>query len=188
MTGGALRDTTQIEVEDRFIECWGQIAGLWGVNRSIGRIHALLYLSPEPISSEAITERLRISHGNCSTSLRELLTWSVVRRVHRPGERKALYESEQDPWTWFHATIRERRRREVVPVLESLSDVRDFASQNLKGARGKTRKELEESYQRIDRFTNFVEEFVVLIDAFLAAGHGPMGKALRTVAKLVPKK
>ena len=173
-----------LEVEDRFIENWGLIATLWGVNRSIGRIHALLYLAPEPLDAEGIRERLEISHGNCSTSLRELLAWGVVRRVHRRGERKARYESEQDPWTWFTQTIRERRRREVVPVMEALHEVRDFARQGLKGTRGEARKQLAETSARIDRFTGFVDEFVDLIDAFLAVGSGRMGKALRSVARL----
>ena len=180
--------TLQRDVEDRFIESWGQIAALWGVNRSIGRIHALLYLSPEPMHSETITKRLQISHGNCSTSLRELLSWGVLRRVHRPGERKAYYESEQDPWTWFHATIRERRRREVAPVMVELDSVAAFAGKSLRAARGAKKAELKQTYARIERFHKFVGEFDQLIGAFLTVGAGPMGKALRTVAKLVPKR
>ena len=103
--------TALTEVEDRFISLWGDISALWGVNRSVGRIHALLFLSRQPLDMETITERLQISHGNCSTSIRDLLAWNSIRRVHVSGERRVLYESEQDPWTWFHACIRERRRR-----------------------------------------------------------------------------
>ena len=32
------------EVEDRFISHWGEISARCGVNRSVGRIHALLFL------------------------------------------------------------------------------------------------------------------------------------------------
>jgi HTH-type transcriptional regulator, glycine betaine synthesis regulator len=179
---------TRREVEDRFIEVWGDIAALWGVNKSVGRVQALLYLSPEPLDIEAIGERLQISHGNCSTSVRDLLAWGVIRRVHKPGDRRTYFEAEQDPWTWFHTTIRERRRREVVPVMERLHAAAGFAEGAAKAARGPERKQLEQLQGRIERFALFNHEFVELIDAFLAVGHGRLAKVLRTAARLVPRR
>jgi DNA-binding transcriptional regulator GbsR (MarR family) len=75
-------DNTRREIEDRFIEVWGEISALWGVNKSVGRIQALLYLAAEPLDIEFIGQRLQISHGNTSTSIRDLLGWGVIRRVH----------------------------------------------------------------------------------------------------------
>ena len=176
--------TALTEVEDRFISLWGDISALWGVNRSVGRIHALLFLSRQPLDMETITERLQISHGNCSTSIRDLLAWNSIRRVHVSGERRVLYESEQDPWTWFHACIRERRRREVVPVIDQLHEISDHAKTTADVADA---KDLKAAHERIARFTKFMDEFKDLIDAFLAVGAGPMGKALRMAAKVLPK-
>ncbi|MAG57403.1 MAG: hypothetical protein CMJ83_14015 [Planctomycetes bacterium] len=178
---------TQRDVEDRFIENWAAIAALWGVNRSIGRIHAALYLAKAPMHAEAIRDRLLISHGNVSTSIRDLLAWGVIRKVHLTGERKAHYEAEQDPWTWFHECIRERRRREVVPVLEALNQVAAEAKRAAKGTRGAAKSELNEAHARIDRFARFSHEFVDLIDVFLAVGAGKMGKVFRSVARWMPK-
>lgn len=175
------------DVEDRFIESWAAIAELWGVNRSIGRIHALLYLAAEPLDAESIRNRLRISHGNVSTSIRDLMSWGVIRKVHRPGERKARYEAEQDPWTWFHTCIKERRRREVIPVLDALHAVDDEALAAVKGTRGEARRRREELQQRIHRFAVFSDEFVDLIDVFLGVGAGRMGKIFRSVARFLPK-
>jgi len=177
-------DRSPREVEDRFIECWGEISALWGVNPSIGRIHALLFLSPAPLDLEAIRERLAISHGNASTSLRELLGWGVVRRLRPVGERRATFESEKDPWTWFHRTIEERRRREISPLLVRLEEVRDHAREERKGRRGAERAAVDHVVERIETFTAFTEEFVDLVDAFLAVGSGRMGKSLRSLAKL----
>jgi DNA-binding transcriptional regulator GbsR (MarR family) len=175
-------------VEDRFIECWGNVGGLWGVSRSIGRVHALLFLAGKPLDMETVTERLQISHGNASTSLRDLLAWGVVRKVHLPGERKVLYESEKDPWTWFHTCIRERARREVVPVLQEMKDVHVDAKAAARAApKGPDRAELERAVERIESFTHFMDEFMGLIDSFLAVGAGPMGKAFITLSKLMPK-
>ena len=175
------------EVEDRFIEAWGAISELWGVNRSIGRIQATLYLAAEPMDAAAIRERLQISHGNVSISLRDLLAWGVIRKVHRAGERKARYEAEQEPWTWFHTCIGERRRREVVPVLDQLHAIDQDARGAIKGARGATRERREQLQERIHRFAEFSDEFVDLIDVFLTVGAGKMGKVFRSVARFMPK-
>src|SRR5690606_8091681 len=140
-----------------------------------------------PLDIDSIAERLQISHGNTSTSIRDLIAWGVVRRVTRPGDRKTFFEAEQDPWTWFHTTIRERRRREVVPVMERLHEAAGFAEGAGKGAKGAERKRLEEAHDKIEKFADFAHEFVDLIDVFLAIGHGRMAKVFRTAAKLIPK-
>lgn len=180
-------DNPRREVEDRFIEVWGEISALWGVNKSVGRVQALLYLAAEPLDIEAIGARLQISHGNTSTSIRDLMGWGVVRRVHKPGDRRTYFEAELDPWTWFHTTIRERRRREVVPVMERLHAAAGFAEGASKAAKGPEKKEFAELHARIQRFASFAHEFVDLIDAFLALGHGRMGKFFRGLARLLPR-
>ncbi|MCB9893225.1 MAG: hypothetical protein H6839_02100 [Planctomycetes bacterium] len=177
----------QREVEDRFIEVWSDISQLWGVNKSVGRVHALLYLTPDSLDIDSLAERLQISHGNASTSIRDLMAWGVVRRVTKPGDRKTYFEAEKDPWTWFHTTIRERRRREVVPVMERLHEAAGFAEGASKGSKGAERKQLEELHGKIEKFADFAHEFVDLIDVFLAMGHGRMAKVFRTAAKLFPK-
>lgn len=177
------------EVEDRFIENWGDISALWGVNRSMGRIHALLYLANDPLSMEEVAERLQISHGNVSTSVRDLLAWGVIRRVHVAGERKILYEAEQDPWTWFHTCIAERRRREVEPVRDNLHVVAEFARDAARDAKdGVEGKKLAQTQEKVERFTKYIDEFAVLIDAFLSMGSGTIGKFFRLAAKFVPKR
>lgn len=175
-------------IEDRFIEAWGDISALWGVNRTIGRIQALLYLAENPLDMETVTKRLAISHGNCSTSIRDLLAWGVIRKVHLPGERRVKYEAEQDPWTWFHTCIRERRRREVVPVMQTLADIEHLAQRASKESTQADRAELKRLHGQIQKFERFSTEFVDLIDAFLAIGAGPLGKTLWLSAKLVPKR
>lgn len=178
----------QREVEDRFIEAWSEISQLWGVNKSVGRVHSLLYLGTEAQDIDSIADRLQISHGNASTSIRDLMAWGVVRRVTKPGDRKTYFEAEQDPWTWFHTTIRERRRREVVPVMERLHEAAGFAEGASKGAKGAEREKLVETHDKIEKFADFAHEFVDLIDVFLAIGHGRMAKVFRTASKLFPKR
>ena len=78
-------------VVQTFILHWGELGARWGINRTVAQIHALLYLSSEPLDAAVISERLGIARSNASTSLRELQGWGVVRVVHVLGERRDHY-------------------------------------------------------------------------------------------------
>jgi len=155
-------------LEDRFIERVGELSAIWGTTRSMGRIHALLYLSPRPLSSDEIGERLAISHGNCSTSLRQLLIYGPVRRVHARGERKARYVAVAEPWAWLRSTTRVRRDRELLPQIEGIQEIRAEAEEALSGARGERRTEIESMLAKIDLVGGFLDEVRDLVNAFLA--------------------
>ncbi len=50
-------------------------------------------------------------------NLRELMTWGIVLKVHRQGERREYYRAEVDVWTLFRRIFQERKRRELDPTL-----------------------------------------------------------------------
>lgn len=104
------------EVRRRFVDAWGAMGALWGINRSVARVHALLMASDGAVSLDEIAERLAISKGNASMSLRELRTFGVVRQVQVPGDRRDWYVSEPDVWTMFFRILGERKRRELDPA------------------------------------------------------------------------
>ena len=104
----------------QFILHWGEMGTRWGVNRTVAQIHALLFLSPDPLSAEEITGTLAVARSNVSTSLRELQSWGIIRAVHVLGDRRTHYESMKDVWEMFRVIIDQRKRREVDPTLESL--------------------------------------------------------------------
>jgi DNA-binding transcriptional regulator GbsR (MarR family) len=108
------------ELEERFVLHWGEMASAWGINRTMGQIHGLLYISPEPLSMDEIMGRLKISRGNASMSLRSLEEWGVVQRVHFTGDRREYFRSLTDVWELFQTLIRERKRREFDPTMRSL--------------------------------------------------------------------
>src|SRR5512133_739826 len=122
----------------RFVEAWGAMGALWGVNRSVARVHALLMASEDPLSLEEIAERLQISKGNASMSLRDLRNFGVVRQVDVPGDRRDFYVTEPDVWTMFFRTLTERQRREFDPALAVL---RVLLAE--RGASGVVRRRLE---------------------------------------------
>jgi DNA-binding transcriptional regulator GbsR (MarR family) len=102
------------------VELWGEMGAVWGINRSMARVHALLIGSDGPISLDDIADRLDISRGNASMVLKELRSWGVVRRVRTRGDRRDFYVSEPDMWTMFFRIVRERKRRELDPALAEL--------------------------------------------------------------------
>lgn len=108
------------ELEERFVLHWGEMASAWGINRTMGQIHGLLYISPEPLSMDEIMQRLKISRGNASMSLRSLEEWGVVQRVHYTGDRREYFKSLTDVWELFQTLVRERKRREFDPTMRSL--------------------------------------------------------------------
>lgn len=109
--------------QDQFIHEWGRMSSSWGINRTMAQIHALLFISGQPLDMEEIMERLQISRGNASMNLRELMDWAIVRRFRHPGDRKDTYVSESDPLQMFLRVAKERKRREIDPTVEAIRDV-----------------------------------------------------------------
>ena len=100
-----------LAARDEFIAQWGALGSAWGINRTMAQIHALLMISPQPLSTDDIMEDLQISRGNAHTNLRELTGWGLIRSVIRKGERKEYFEAEKDVWKIFCIVTRERKRR-----------------------------------------------------------------------------
>lgn len=104
----------------QFVEHWGMMARAWGINPTMGELFALLYITGSEWTAEELRSWLQVSRGNVSMNLRELLAWGVVRKVHRPGERRELYRAETEVWTLFRRILKERKRRELDPTLTVL--------------------------------------------------------------------
>jgi len=105
---------------ERFVLHWGEMGTAWGVNRSVAQIHALLYVSDQPMSAEDVAEQLDMARSNVSTSLRELLGWSLIRRVHAMGDRRDYYEAEADMFEMVRRIAEGRKAREIDPALSVL--------------------------------------------------------------------
>lgn len=108
---------------ERFILHFGEMGGRWGVNRTVGQIYALLFLSPEALNAENIAETLGISRSNVSMSLKELQSWHLVNLLHKVGDRRDYFESPKDVWEIFRILVEEKRKREVDPTLSLLRNL-----------------------------------------------------------------
>lgn len=104
----------------QFILHWGEMGTRWGVNRTVAQVHALLYLSPEPLTAEDIAETLSVARSNVSTSLKELQNWNLVQIDSRIGDRRDFFHTSSDVWALFLTVVEQRVEREIVPTLTML--------------------------------------------------------------------
>lgn len=103
-----------------FVAHFGEMGSRWGINRTVGQIYALIYVSQRPLNADEITDALQISRSNVSMSLKELQSWRLVQMRHQPGDRRDYFEAPADTWEIFRRLAEERRRREVEPTLTML--------------------------------------------------------------------
>ncbi|PQJ11554.1 transcriptional regulator [Flavipsychrobacter stenotrophus] len=113
------------EAKQQFILNWGVLGTQWGINRTMAQIHALLLVSIEPMSADEIMAELKISRGNTNMNVRELMDWGIVEKILKPGERKEFFIAEKDIWVVAMRIIKERKRREVEPVLVVLEQLKE---------------------------------------------------------------
>src|SRR5712691_802845 len=82
------------ELIRQFVEHWGVMARSWGINATMGELFALLYITGTDWTADDLRRWLRVSRGNVSMNLRELLAWGVVHKAHRTGERREFFRAE----------------------------------------------------------------------------------------------
>lgn len=111
------------EAKGKFISTWGSLGTLWGINKAMAQIQALLFVSIKPLSMEDIMADLKISRGNTSMNLRQLMDWGIVTKVLVSGERKEFFTTEKDVQELARIVAKERSRREIKPVIKVLEDV-----------------------------------------------------------------
>ncbi|MGI9199985.1 MAG: GbsR/MarR family transcriptional regulator [Woeseiaceae bacterium] len=105
---------------EKYVLHWGEMGTRWGTNRTVAQIHALLYLSPEPLRADQIVDVLSVARSNVSTSIRELQSYGLVRMTHVLGDRRDYFESLHDVWELFRVIIEQRKQRELNPTLSML--------------------------------------------------------------------
>ena len=103
-----------------FILHWGEMGSRWGVNRTVAQVHALLYLSPQPLTAEDIADALSVARSNVSTSLRELQNWQLVQSTQKMGDRRDFFSTSHDVWLLFFTVLQQRVEREIEPTIAAL--------------------------------------------------------------------
>ena len=168
---------------ERFVVHWGEMGEMWGVNRSVAQVHALLFVSDQPMTAEDIAARLGIARSNVSTSLKELTSWTLIRRVQVLGDRRDYFEAEADMFEMVRRIALGRKAREIDPTLAVLrACVSDATSGS--GVSQSARKRLGEMLQ-------FMETVDKSFDELMRLPPPVMNRLIKmggTLARLVSKK
>lgn len=109
-------------VQQKFILHWGEMGTRWGINRTVAQIHALVFISKQPLNADDLVQALGVARSNVSTSLRELQGWGIVRMVHVLGDKRDHFESIKDVWEMFRVVLDERKKREIDPTMRLLRE------------------------------------------------------------------
>jgi DNA-binding transcriptional regulator GbsR (MarR family) len=113
------------EAKQQFISSWGAFGTHWGINRTMAQIHALLLITPDPLTQDDIMEQLNISRGNTNMNIRELINWGLVDRVLVSGERKEFFSAEKDIWKVVKQIVKERKKRELEPMMKLMEQLEE---------------------------------------------------------------
>jgi DNA-binding transcriptional regulator GbsR (MarR family) len=170
--------------QNLFIRRWGEMGAAWGISRTMAELHALLYLSAESLCTDDVMAQLSISRGSASMNLRELVNWGLVYRVHRRGDRKEYFEAEKDVWQMFETIMRERRRREVLPIMETIERCIEMIESDAGKSRGQTRKDVDACKKRYAEILEFCEMMNTMFNLMSRAGRTGVKSIAQTLGAL----
>ncbi|WP_271948528.1 GbsR/MarR family transcriptional regulator [Ruegeria faecimaris] len=136
-----------------FILHWGEMGTKWGVSRSVAQIHALLHISPEPMTADEICETLGLARSNVSTGLKELQGWKLIKASRNLGDRRDHFHSIRDMFDLTKAVVEGRREREYAPTLDALRIVAQEAQSD--GTSPKVRQRIDETLETMQMFDDW---------------------------------
>ncbi len=144
------------EAQQKFIHIWGSLGTSWGINKTMAQIHALLLASQEPLSTEQIMDVLNISRGNANMNVRTLADWGLVMKEIVSGDRKDYYAAKKDIQTIARQIVKQRRKKELEPMLGAIRDVRLSLD-----------KSNEKNPESFAKQVSEIEDFAIKIDQLL---------------------
>ncbi|AEG93611.1 GbsR/MarR family transcriptional regulator [Ramlibacter tataouinensis] len=139
-----------------FVAHFGEMGSRWGINRTVGQIYALIFISPRPLNADEIAETLEFSRSNVSMGLKELQSWRLVRLKHLPGDRREYFEAPSDVWEIFRVLAEERRRREIEPTLSMLRMA--LLSEPASEADRHAQQRMRQMHELIERLTTWFDD------------------------------
>jgi DNA-binding transcriptional regulator GbsR (MarR family) len=159
------------------------MAANWGIPRTMAEVHALLFIAGEPMNTDDVMQALDISRGNASMTLRALQEWGIVSRAHIRGDRKEYFQAEQDIWKLFRTILRERKKREIDPLIEALRECREMTATSQSARKiGPDGVAVEAHNARLDSMLAFIEMIDAISQRLIASGKG-----LELAAKLLAR-
>ena len=169
----------------QFVLHWGEMSGHWGISRTMAEIHALLFTATQQLCTDDVMEQLNISRGNASMNLRQLLNWGLIHRVHSRGDRKVYFEAECDVWQMFRIISRERQRREVEPILETIERCQAMVGKPSRTLDAEEKRRAQVFARRLEEMNEFLRITNTASDLLSKAGKGGIRRVLKLLTKAI---
>ncbi|MCH7873161.1 MAG: ArsR family transcriptional regulator [Planctomycetes bacterium] len=165
---------------------WGEMGGYWGISRTMAEIHALLFVTGEELCTDDIMEQLQVSRGNASMNLRALVDWGLIERAHKLGDRKEYFRADTDVWHMFETITRERRKREVEPIVATIDRCLEMVERGGR-SEGLDSDEVKEYRRRMEELRNFLATMSALFELVIRFGDTGIGKITKLLSAKVAK-
>lgn len=140
----------------QFVAHFGEMGSRWGINRTVGQIYALIFISQRALNADEIADALEFSRSNVSMGLKELQSWRLVRLRHLPGDRREYFEAPADVWEIFRVLAEERRRREIEPTLSMLRNA--LLERPTNEAERHAQERMRQMHELIDRLMTWFDD------------------------------
>lgn len=140
----------------RFVMHVGEMGSRWGLNRTLGQMCGLLYVTPQPLNADEIAATLNISRSNVSMGLKELRAWRLVLPASVQSDRREYWTTPKDVWTLFQILVEERRRREIDPTLSLLRE--SLMAEPVSADDRYAQQRLQAMHDLIEQLSNWTDE------------------------------
>jgi DNA-binding transcriptional regulator GbsR (MarR family) len=168
----------------RFVMHFGEMGSRWGINRTVGQIYALLYVSSKPLNADDLGESLGFSRSNVSMGLKELQAWNLVKLIHQPNDRREYFLAPDDMWVIFRTLAAERRKREIDPTLSMLRDA--LMEQPSVEADIHAQQRMKQMYGFIELMTHWMDD-VLKMDSSVLTSLMQMGSKVQKLLQIKDK-
>jgi DNA-binding transcriptional regulator GbsR (MarR family) len=128
----------------------GALMEFWGFRRAMGRIWAILYLSPTPLTAQDLQDQLTMSAGAVSMTCTELLKWGVIKKTWKPGDRRDFFSPETSIWKMVTRVFRERELLQIRATIEIFERTTAALGQAMRAARPDDKKRLKFASERLE--------------------------------------
>ena len=124
---------------------------LIGLQKSVGEIYGLLFVSPRALAMDDIMLRLGISLGAASQGLKVLRSVGAVKPVYVPGDRRDHYVADLELSIFASAFIREELKPKLDRALERIGTMQNLANEMEAGDRSTAEERLERLRHWLER-------------------------------------
>ncbi len=113
------------EIKSKVIENASKITEKWGFNPLLGKIYGVLLFSGDAMSLQEIADSVDYSVSSVSQNIPLLLNFGAIKRIKKPGDKKAYFQAEYDLMVATRKMIESFYEIEVksaIPLLEESID------------------------------------------------------------------